>query len=373
MIFGSGEAEERLYASAKTQMEVLKDVAPTVKEVVINDNEEPPTLTFQVEDPEDTFVSGKIIIKDEEGNQAQEITFDKLDDLKFELDRNNIKDFQKYTLEIFATYDFDKDKENEEHQTSNESLANKQFEILWDYKFTLTDLKIKQFDTVNHKVILEFNSTLDVEATDDYYIDTVVINGKTYEDVQKQGDIYTVEVPYETEERQELILEKAILNNLHEFTVENQKVVIFKKVTALAIPTLSEDKKTISTEIKINDEDEIATNLQVVLLGANGQEINRQDIERDTTEVTFDLSKVENSAGEYIVQVIATYNAEDGKPTHENEVITEGRTNVSVSAKIIEGTTSKYVEKEGNFDITYKIESNTANKVDTIDASYNLL
>ena len=336
-------------------VDVLRNVIPQINDVGVGKNNEDKTiLTFSVNDPESTFVSGKIKVQ----QTNQEIDFEDLNNLSFEL--NGIEKSQQYDIEISLTYDLDSKKNDSEHQNSIE--VNKQFRLLSSYDLDLKNYKVVSFDKANHKVKLQFTANLTVEDSNEYYINAVRINGTMYEDsdLQRDGDTYTMEIPYdESEERQELKLEEVIINSLHKIQLEDKKVVIFKKVIAAIIPKFESNK--ISVTLDITDKDEITKNLRLVLCDSQGNELQTQKIETTTHDVVFDIDS--NISGDYTVKLLADFDAEDGNGLQNNVVVTSDTVKVPVSATITAVDAPRYVNKNSGFEATFTISTNSKSPI----------
>lgn len=353
--------EDKLTVSDTASIDVLKDKVPVVDGLALNTDGDTPQLTFVVTDEEETFVSGKVVITDEDG--VEEVyTFETLEGLSFDL--KNIKKFVKYNAKVYITYDFDSDKIDTENQKQNELLKENEFELREDYNFTLTNVHLKEIAKDKNAIILEFDSTLAEEAVDDIYLDKVMINGSAYT-VKKEGDKYTVEIPYTDENRKEIKIEKAILNNLQQFDVTVEPIVVFKKVSAIVMPSVLENKKGISVSTTVTDDDKIAENIYVVLIDESGKEVERKQTERGDTIVTFEKAEV-LEAGNYTVQVIATYDAVDGLGKQQDKVLVEGQIKVSPLVEIVNADCEQYVTKGKEFDVTYTLNTNSNIEVRSI-------
>ena len=357
--------DEVINVTSTIKVDVLKNTQPQVGGIAVDTTLEKPVLSFMVSDEENTFVKGRIVITNTEDKKSYEITFDSLETLSFEL--RDIKEFTKYDVDVFITYDFDSNKENADN-SEEKLLAEKQFEAIGDYKFTFNNLRVKEIDTQKELIVLQFESTNASEDNDefeDYYVDTVVINGTTYENVVKSGTTYTVEVPYTQITRTELVLEKAILNNLQDFTIDKENiVVVFKSVKAIAIATVADDLKSIKADVTIIDEDKIAKDVYVRLLDSNNEEIKRESI-TDNAVVTFENAGNYYTAGNYTVEVVASYDAVDGQ-THNNETIVRATAEVATGAMIESSSSAKYAQKGKALEVTYTLRTNTDAEVDTI-------
>ena len=354
------QGEVSVSVTNTTNVELLKSKKPVVDNLAVNCDGDKPKLSFAVTDEENTFVSGKFVIEDKGGQAIHEpTTFDSLEDLSFELD--NIVEFREYIVKIYLTYDFDSDKNNEKNQ-KEELFKEHTFEVGKNFDFSLSDLRVKDITDTN--IILEFESTLTEEAEDTYYLDTVVINGQSYKVKKQDGDLYSVEIPYTERKRTELKLEKAILNNLHEFTDVNKSIVVFKSVSAVAIPTVSADAKSISVDVNVIDEDKIAKNIYAVLKNEQGEAARKSIQNAGQSTVVFENQNIFD-AGKYTVEIVASYDAVDGK-THKNEILTTGKTNVAILAEVKEASYSPYAQKGKEIAVTYHLKTNAVTNVETI-------
>ncbi len=358
--------DETISVTNETKVDVLKNTRPEVSAVSIDTTLDKPKLSFMISDDEDTFIKGRIVVTSIEDKSSYEIPFESLDTLEFEL--NDIEKFEKYELEIYVTYDFDSNQEGTENQ-QEELFVEKEFEVIGDYNFTLDNFRIKEVNTQEEVIVLQFESTNASEDNDefeDYYVDTVVINGTSYENVVKTGTTYTVEVPYTKIERTELVLEKAILNNLQEFTItEKNKLVAFKSLSAIVIGTVSNDLKSITADVKLTDEDEIATDVHIRLLDSNGKELDDKLIESKGEIVTFENHNEYYTAGDYTIEVVASYDAVDGL-SHKDEVIVTTKVEVATGAMIVKSNSEKYAQKGEALPVEYNILTNTDAEVDEI-------
>ncbi len=340
-----------------TTVDVLRTAEPKVNDISVNDEANPPVLSFNIEDPEETFVKGKIKVQE----TGQEIEFESLQDLNFEL--TDIQEFQEYNVEISLTYNLCSNKEETTYLRTTEA-PTKTFSIIGDYGFNLEEYKVRSVNKETQTVTLEFKATLNEQARANHFVDTVKINGTTYENVlQEENNTYTVEIPYNGEDRQEFNLEEAILNNLHKFIIEDKTAVIFKKVTAAIVPNVSSDITKIDVTINMADSDEIAENIKLKLIDSNGNEESK-DITRQTTQETFDLQS--RMSGTYTIKIVADFDAVDGAGYVTNREVSSQEVTVPTKAIIDEDVTPKYVQKNQEFDVTYTIRTNTTSDIQTV-------
>ena len=343
--------------SYSSKIDVLKSIKPTVKNVKVDDTKEKPVLTYEIEDPEDTFIAGKITIIDAKTQEFQEIQITDKAQTRYILE--NIKELTKYSIKFEFTYDLDANKEDKTNQAV-ETIEGNQFEVIKDYDFKLENFVVTKIDRAKKQIVLQFTST---NATENY-VSEVTINGMTYK-VTKAGITYAVTIPYESETRTVLELQKAKLNNLHEFENLQNKLLIFKTVpTANVEAQTDSEQKAIKLKIDLFDEDSTITNLEARLINPKGKVISTKSLNKDTKEVIFES---ENEAmfksGKYIVEIGADYEVVDGLTHNKKETIGNSEITIQTKASITKAEVQNYyVEKGKNVDIKYTFISNNENK-----------
>ncbi len=345
------------------EVEVLKSIKPGITNIEVEETEEKPVLTYKINDEEDTFVSGKIIITNQKTNETQEIQITDPKQTKCTLE--NIKDFTRYSINFEITYDLDENKQNADNQEVT-TIAGIEFEPEADYKFTLEDLTVTNIDRTAKQITLQFTSTNITENNDEYgnyYVSKVTINGKSY-DVKKSGTTYTVTIPYEEETKTTLELQSAELNNSHQFKDLQKNIVVFKNLPTASVETqVDSEQKTIKAKIDITDDDSTITgSVEVRLVDQNGKIILTKTVDKDTKEVTFEAENDMFNAGKYTVQVGVDYEAFDGISHNTKETIgTSEEIKVYTKASIVKAEVQNYyVEKGKNVDIkyTFKVKNN---------------
>ncbi len=338
--------------SYTSKIEVLKS-EPVITHIMVDDTNEKPVLSFVLQDEEDAFVSGKIIIIDEK-NQKQEIEFNK-DNTSIELE--NIAQHTIYDVQIEVTYDLDTDRNNNQHQKT-EVLKEHNFEILKDYDFTLNNLVVKEVNREGHIIVLQFEST----NLSRYPVEEVLINGEEYP-VTKSGTTYTVEVPITSTEKTTLTLEEATLKNLKDFGELNESVVVFKDApTATVTYTNAPDEKnTITAKFDVTDEDSVVTKLYAELQNAKGDIVETKELDKTAREVTFKTSEgTIYQAGDYTVVIAASYDAVDGIKHEKEDLAEKGDITIGIEASIKSATPSTYYPKKGkDIEVSYTVEDNT--------------
>ncbi len=361
------ENEGEVDVTYNCEYEVLKSMKPIVEGISVVEKENKATLAFNILDEEDTFVSGRIVVKNTETDESYEISFNSVTDTVHEL--KNIKEFQNYSVEVYITYDLDTDKLDKANQ-KEELLGNKEFELIGDFEFNFSDLKVKNVDRQKNVVVLQFNASLAQEASDNYSLKEVMINGVAYQVVLDSNTVYTVEVPFTSPDRQELIVQEAILNNSQGFAItENNKVLVFKdKPEAIVRSTVERELvdglRKITASLQLNDKDNtiVKGTLCAKLVDAKGNIIDKISLTENSTEIVFRSQKIYD-AGTYTVEVYSDYDLIDGLE-HKEEKIGEGKATVAIYATIEDARINKYyVQKGEQLQITYTVSSNTQENV----------
>ena len=259
-------ANDQISSIKTTTIDVLKNTIPVVSALSFDTKTtQKPLLTFNITDSENTFISGKVKLT-AEGKEPIEFKMNSIEDTSFEL--TQIEELEEYKVEVEITYDLDSNKgQNVEENRKTETLATGNIQWIKDYEFSLSDYKLDHIDTENKKIYVTFNST---NASNKYIVKTVDINGIDYDAKPNGGNSYIVEIPYEEPQKQELILNEVILDNLQGFKADDDftvdKVIVFKtKPTATVQANVSEDNKTITVQAAVIDDEQIITNKKVRL------------------------------------------------------------------------------------------------------------
>ena len=362
-------------------IEVLKS-ALYVDAVNIDDSkvltkEGNPVLNFHIHDEDKTFISGSVSIKDDTTEEIQNITIEKDEtgnkERSYEL--KNIEEFKTYKVEITVNYDLDTDNGNGLNNSTVTETG--EFIIEHNYELKITELHFEEGET--GKVILQFKST----NKSSHIINKVLIglNGeetKQYDATKGEDNLYTVEILLSElpSEKTTLTLAGVILDNLKEFKKETDNelfaslasFVVFKNKPKAEVGEVivSEDKKSIIVNnINFTDEDTTITNKYIVLkLGE--EEIIKAQIQ-ENTKITINVEGDKPfKAGTYSIGILASYNIIDGN-IHEEELISEEKeVEVGIVANVIETSSMVFAHKGANAVITFTIESNTDQGIESM-------
>ena len=372
---------EEVETSCELNTEILKSEL-RIENLSINDGEmsngKNPKLHFALIDDENTFISGKIIIKNLNTEEQQIIDIIKHSSgnviQTYELE--NIEEFINYNVSIEVTYDLDNDNENNKN-VFTKNFVTHNFNIQENYNLKLNDVKFR-LDEQSKNVILEFSS----ENASESYIEKVTIgfNGNHHEyKVVKNDNQYTVNIPLSDvkNQRTNITLEEIILNNLKIFNkntdsnlFENlDSILVFKEKPNATISEVSvNDAKTviIAKNFKFTDKDNTLSK-KYAILKYNGEIIDKVEIENlDNVSFTAKDNKV-YSAGKYTIEIVADYDLCDGINHLEESISEEKEVNVGITLEIFSISGPKYAQKSKNAEIAFTIKSNTSEDIKSIE------
>lgn len=336
-------------------VEVLKTV-PTISDFDYNGNEKA-VITFTLNDPDSAFISGTIVVTGENGFK-EEIAVEKGTDI-YDLEELLGIENGKYLIEINITYDLDSNNDNDANE-STDTLLTEEIEVITYYSFTFENAQITNIDYENKTVTIKFTST----NSSRYGVSQVTINDKQYDVTSDGDDYYTIEITLENNNRTQLNITEVILEDHKIFNDERVKksFVVFKEEPSatLNIDDITDDKK-IKGSYTITDKEKIAENIKIVLCDVYGKEITTKYVEAEDTDIIegtleFDI----DDAGTYIVEIVANYDAVDGKD-HKDQLIVTKQVTIPIKIESISSdiTDIKYVNKGEKLEIYYTIQDNT--------------
>ena len=352
----------------KSEVYVLKDI-PSISNLNVDTKEEKPKVSFTITDSDGSYKSGILKVTGEDGRE-EEILFTNEREITLE----NIQEFKLYTVEVLASYDLDDDSNND---LNNETLKSNKvsFEVKKNYDFKLSDLTVKEVNQEN--IVLTFTSS---NASNKYYVKSVVINGESYDVKEREGNTYTVNIPNTYKEPLSLVtltLTEATLDDEEVFDGLGESVTIFKDAPTATISDLNldSDKKKISANISISDNHETIKDEKVyaTLIGPNNyRETKEVSIIDNAGSVFFDSSEI-FMAGTYTLDVLASYDLVDGN-THYNIVISndDNTVDVPIVANISNSEVPNYYNERGkSFNVNFVITSNTLEEITSIEVNNN--
>ena len=324
--------------SNKINIEILKD-KPSINRFVQKDdlNKNKVVLDFDIVDEDNSFIEGKVVLKNNEDgfSEEQEIVKGK-NSISF-----SIKEGKPYILDIYVTYDRDsnilENHESDENKVIDEILDTKTIELVGNYQLQVNnvtsykgEIEEKYFNK-RESIDIRFEST---NATI-FKPEKVVINGEKY-DVKEQDNLYQTSIlGFDEAGKKEIKIEKIILSNSKELPVsENNKVdieVLKDKPTATDFKYSEISNNQIEATFNIVDDEKTILSGEIIVYDEEQNEIKKQQIVSGVNTVTFN----KNSSETYYVKGILSYDLdsnifETGKNEYHNqdllqeEVIVDG-------------------------------------------------
>ncbi len=296
--------------------EILKE-APYVNKV--NLDSESGTLSFELEDIDDAFISGTTnIYKGNDLIASKAVEKDKTT-VPFEAN-----DSDTYIIEITGSYDLDSNQTDGNNTYTDQQMYTKSFVIGGDYNFTLTDVSIT--DAVHDGEIptISFYSTNNRGAKVTCVNLTVDGQTKNYVVTKNDGNYYEVKLldaPLTTGKHTvtlndvELDSVKTFYNGT-DYTSNTLTYTVLKDAPKVDGITLSDNSEGKSINVSFNYQDTTSATdkLTVVLVDSIGQIVAKQDITKEEYQdgaVTLSLSYDNNPDGFYTVKVLADYTLAD--------------------------------------------------------------
>ncbi len=367
--------------ATNTRNEEKRKKAPNVTAGVDTKNI-PYELTVNVTDEDGAFKTGTVIIKKSDGTVVKTENFSsEQTPYKLELNKEYLENGN-YTIEITYTY---QEKEGEELKTESITpIELNNFVSDYGVNFEKIDdvvVKKKIEGVQDGQVILKFTAT--TKTTN--YIKTIELDGGATKvgEVTREGNQYTVTIPYESETTKTFQITKLILDNHYAenldtartdtlFTIYLPKPQIVNKQEGgqeLEL-TIDETTKQATAKVKIEN-DQNGTNYRAHLTYPNSSDtIEISLIKGNENEYTGTFGKLADVAGEYKLEILADYDLENGEGLLQNQILGTTIYTVDLEAKIIDGSIQReQPTKEEIVTITYKVHDNTGKAVKYIEVN----
>ncbi len=317
------------------KVDVLKDM-PYINKLNLSENND--SISYELEDPDHAFSSGKITIYDNKGDSIKEetVTNNSKTSIKY-----NFKDAETYIVKVVGSYDLDSNPNNKQNEATDEEMQEESFIIGGAYNFTLTNASITDSLQPGEKPVITFKSTNTRNA---------IINEANL--INDSNDTKKYNVTETSKNNYKITLEDADLSvGKHTITLdsvsmtnglktfENKKDYNVNKLTYTVLkkePTasnfnlnLNKTNKTITAKFKLNDEYNAINKLNLVLVDSTGKIVASQILAKENIktneEISVNLSYKGNTDGRLTFKVLADYELAD-KYTYTNESIGEDTT-----------------------------------------------
>lgn len=323
------------------KIEVLKDI-PVVGDFVIEDDLENTSVNigFNVNDKENSFVSGKAVLTNtEDGTSVSKDIKKGINELTFKVESS-----VKYTFDVKVTYDRDTNSlegtDESDNLVSNKTLFTTNVWQLSDYEVKITDLKTyngsaeSKYFAKNKPISVTFGST----NITDFDLNKVIINGKLY-DLTKDGDLYKTTIDsYNTFGKKDIVIEGVVFENSKQVILDgNDKITveILKDVPSIDnfdYEDTEEGKMNVSFDVADKDSSIIAGN--IVIKDENDKAIISKEIKTGKNTLSFNMT----DSDLYTVTISANYdldtNALDNNSNVHSDVLLEEE--ISSLANVIE-------------------------------------
>lgn len=354
------------------QIDILKDTPSiTNYRVEENQNDSKLILLFDVCDPSDSLESSYLKIYNEEGEIETEEKIVKGEN-RIEVSVLEEKEYKAY---IVLNYNLSNDSNNEEHRGLQQ--YEKDLQLFIDYNFSISNIKTfkeNQETLIFNKedqVKIVFNS----ENKTKHLPKTIKINGKEY-DVLEENNSYVATLDALTSlENKTFVIEEVTLSNGKKFVLnENNTITIQVQKRKPSIEDLSTAELTENNQLKVmfslKDLDEAVKNLTILLMNAEGKEIDRLKLNRDEIQEDGSVNKFLNTelTSKYQLKIMVSYNLTGHDDDEINDEVLkdlEIKADPKVNIKSITPNVS-YIEKGGVLKLIYEIDSNKTEDVTRI-------
>ena len=355
--------------SYKFQIDVLKDI-PYVENYRVeeNINESKLILIFDVLDKSDSIETAFVEIFDDKQEMIAEEKVVKGNN-RIEINVEEQKDYKAY---IMLNYNLSNDEQNMEHRGLQQ--YEKDLQLFIDYKFSISDIKTFKEDLETSVFYKEEEVSIVFDSTNatKHIPNVVKVNGKEYE-VSNKDNHYVVTLDALTDLGNKIfVIEEVILSNGKKFSLtDNNSITIDvhkRKPNVLDFSTAEfTEMDQLKVMFNLADPDQSVSDITILLMNADGKEIDRLTFKRDDIKEDGSVNKFFDTemTTKYKVKVMLSYNL-TGKDNDNviDEVILEEEVSADPRVNIKSVTPNlTYIEKGGVLKLTYDIESNKSEDI----------
>ena len=322
------EVELNTGKKVKTYLSFTREILKTVPVVNhFNLDEHNKTITFNLVDEDEAFISGDVTIYDGSNvEKSFEIT---------ETGTNTIEDFnleedKKYNIEIKGIYDLDGDLENENNYYEDETMFIHTFVMTSNYNFTLNNVSITDALQPGEYPVVSFTSSNTKNAViENAFLSIDNGESKEYVITKRKGNDYEVELTGTdiTPGKHSVTLDSVDLSTLKLFQNEEDYKTNTLTYTVLKDAPKAEDikltadknKKNINVSFKLKDDNYSIRKLNVVLVDSTDKIIDSKELIMDDfilqlmnhTPINLSFYYGNSTDGNYTVKVLADYDLSD--------------------------------------------------------------
>lgn len=271
-------------------IEILKDI-PVVENFYQTNKEDQVTISFDLNDYDEAFISGKVLLKDgndikeqEIGRNHNELTFDVIDG-------------KIYSLEVLVTYDRDTNEDSLEYYVENQKILEKPIQYLRDYGLKITDVKTlnnnqeSMYFGKNENVTVYFKS----ENLSIFKPAMALINGKEYNLVEINGGYQAIIDAYTEVGIKDIIIENITLSNTVKIDVNDSsdvKIEVLKDdafIRDLLYTKTNEDKLLVMFDLV--DPDGAIEGGNAIITNESGGEVKKISLQKGLNRIVTDITE----------------------------------------------------------------------------------
>ncbi len=343
--------------------EILKDI-PYVDMFNVNDKDD--TLNFRLEDKDDAFISGIVLVTDSKGTEVIREDVQKENHITYEFNPE-----ETYSIQVLATYDLDsKPIIDQQNYYEDEEIFSHNLMVLKDYEFQIKDVTITDTIQKDEKPVLTFKSV----NNKNFPVEYIVINDHEYDvtTTEVENEYITILDDIDTSSfgKFEINIDQVEIANLKvfeqgkDYQINPLTYYVLKYAPNIQNIELKDhhDNSEIAVSYQFQDNDQTLESLDAVLVDSTDQIVDIKENIKPGDSLT--LSYKDNMDGRYKVKFLADCNL--GTDKHffvdknigEEEILTQ--TDVYIETATVK---TLYPEKgQPQYTIKYKVHVSEALK-----------
>ena len=301
--------EESEKAIAKVY--VLK-TAPTIRDYKLHSKEEPPVITFVIDNPDGAIINGNILIKSAGGQtlKIQQISTSKepTTENKIEINEDEFNATEVYQFVLEGIYDLDDDLTNKQNEYDISTLfAGEKFQL--DIEANVENIELEKRYLQREE---QFSVTYTITSNTELKLTNININDKQYEPVQV-GTTNTYKITYTAKNGngiEELKTNKLYFgNNEIEVADKTEKIEILKQLPKVVADSsnleYNYETKEITFKFTIEDQEDALEKAYVTLDGLKDENgVEKVEVNKGENTVKFKDAQIGKL---YKLNVLATY------------------------------------------------------------------
>ncbi len=349
----------------KTKLTLTKEILKEIPYVdMFNVDDENNILSFNLEDPEKAFISGKFAIYENDDVLIKEQDLKNVNTFEYEFDIDKF-----YTIYIYATYDLDSDLENGENSVTEKEIYKHNFSVAHDYDFQINNVTITDAIEKGQNLTISFESMNRLNFDVDY----IVINGIEYDVTLKNDNYYEVLIDkLDTSKigKYYLNIDQVVLDNFKGFTLHNDYEIndlMYNVLKQGAIVndiniTDNKDSKELAVNYNLEDQDTTLLNLDAVLVDSTDKVVDT--LEGINPNESIKLSYDGNNDGRYKVKFLADLDLGTERHIYQDKNIGEKEVLTQKEVSIIKAEVKKLFPTKGEaqYTITFQVSVSDAIK-----------